>query len=316
MNWWRPDIFKSKIDNLQRRAELLADIRDFLRAREYLEIETTALQASAGIEVHIKAFETELISANREDKQKLFLHTSPEIAMKKLLVAGLPKIFQIAQVFRNAEGSRTHTPSFSMLEWYSTNMNYGELMDEAVDLIRYVTKEKVINWRGKSSDVMLEWEKISVEEAFLKYANTNLADIVGKTEDWEDIFFDIFLDKIEPNLGHPAPTIIYDYPIEMASMSRAKPSNPKLAERFEIYICGLELANAFGELTDAKEMLRRFKIAKSEKKCLYGEDLVIDSEFIEAMKYGMPTASGIALGVDRLAMLLCSADDIKQVQAW
>mgnify|MGYP003668035884 CR=1 FL=1 len=329
--WWRPAVFAEKIPHLEKRARLVSGIRRFFAARGYLEVETSALQTSPGMEVHVKAFETRLYDVNREDFAEKRLHTSPEIAMKKLLVAGLPKIFQICQVYRNAEGSTLHSPAFTMLEWYQTGLSYRGLMEETVEMIRAVA-DGVIHWRDQISDPFADWQFISVKEAFVQYAGVDLeavledydgfaaaaqqADCPAHDGDtWDDIFFRIFLEKIEPQLGHPAPTILYDYPAGMAALSRKKPEDSRYAERFEVYICGMELANAFGELTDAAEQKNRFVHAMREKKQIYAENYPVDEDFISALEYGMPECSGIALGVDRLAMLLSGAEDIRLVRA-
>lgn len=329
--FWRPAVFAAKIPHLERRARLVSGIRDFFQTRGYLEVETSALQTSPGMEVHVKAFETRLYDTDREHFAAKRLHTSPEIAMKKLLVAGLPKIFQICQVYRNAEGSNLHSPAFTMLEWYQAGLSYRGLMDETVLMLRHVA-DAAINWRGLTSDPFADWQFISVKEAFAQYAEIDLDAVLEDTnafaaaaaktdcpahegDGWDDIFFRIFLEKIEPHLGHPAPTILYDYPAGMAALSRKKPEDPRYAERFELYICGMELANAFGELTDAAEQRARFVNAMAEKKRIYGEDYPVDEDFISALEYGMPECSGIALGVDRLAMLLSGAEDIRLVRA-
>jgi len=329
--WWRPAVFAEKIPHLEKRARLVSGIRQFFSDRGYLEVETSAVQTSPGMEVHVKAFETRLYDVDRTAFADKRLHTSPEIAMKKLLVAGLPKIFQICQVYRNAEGSTLHSPSFTMLEWYQTGLSYRDLMQETVEMIRHVA-EDAINWRGRKSDPFADWQFISVAEAFAQYAGIDLDAVLNdraafvaaaaKTDcpahegdEWDDIFFRIFLEKIEPQLGCPVPTILYDYPAGMAALSRKKPEDPRYAERFEVYICGMELANAFGELTDAAEQKTRFVNAMREKKQIYAEDYPVDEDFISALEYGMPECSGIALGIDRLAMLLSGAEDIRLVRA-
>lgn len=329
--WWRPAVFAEKIPHLEKRAHLIAGIRRFFTERGYLEVETSALQNSPGMEVHVKAFETRLYDVDRETFAAKRLHTSPEIAMKKLLVAGLPKIFQICQVYRNAEGSTLHSPAFTMLEWYQTGLSYRGLMEETVEMIRAVAGD-VIRWRDNISDPFADWQFISVTEAFAQYAEIDLEAVLDdydgfvaaaaqtdcpahEGDTWDDIFFRIFLEKIEPHLGHPAPTVLYDYPAGMAALSRKKPEDPRYAERFEVYICGMELANAFGELTDAAEQKNRFVAAMREKKQIYAEDYPVDEDFISALEYGMPECSGIALGVDRLAMLLSGAEDIRLIRA-
>lgn len=329
--WWHPDLFEAKIPCLKRRARLIQDIRHFFESRDYLEVETTALQTSPGMEVHSKGFETTLYGPDRIKTETKYLHSSPELAMKKLLVAGLPKIFQICQVFRNAEGSKLHRPSFTMLEWYQTGLSYRGLMEETIALIRAVTDEK-IHWQNMSADPHQDWQFISVVEAFAQYAEIDLVAVLedrdafaaqavkmGYTpreeESWEDIFFAIFAEKIEPHLGHPVPTILYDYPISMAALSRPNAEDPRFAERFEVYICGMELANAFGELTDAAEQKERFERSMAKKRAIYNEDYPVDEDFIAALAHGMPETSGIAVGIDRLAMLVAGVDDIRFVQA-
>ncbi|TNE29331.1 MAG: EF-P lysine aminoacylase GenX, partial [Alphaproteobacteria bacterium] len=271
--WWRPAVFAEKIPHLEKRARLISAIRQFFTLRGYLEVETSALQNSPGMEVHVKAFETRLYDVDRERFTEKRLHTSPEIAMKKLLVAGLPKIFQICQVYRNAEGSSLHSPVFTMLEWYQTGLSYRGLMEETVEMIRAVA-DQAIRWGDKISDPFADWQFISVKDAFVQYAGIDLDAVLDDDDGfaaaaaqagcpahdgdtWDDIFFRIFLEKIEPCLGHPAPTILYDYPTGMAALSRKKSEDPRYAERFEVYICGMELANAFGELTDAAEQKSR-----------------------------------------------------------
>jgi lysyl-tRNA synthetase class 2 len=268
-----------------------------------------------------------------------FLHTSPEFAMKKLLASGMEKIFQIAQVYRNRERSATHHPEFSMLEWYRTNEPYTFLMDDCELLLRACKRaaggDKFFTWNGVNSDPFLEFERTTVQEAFEKYAETDLLRTIDNTlqpspeglrvacrklgiyfvesDSWEDLFFRIFLEKIEPSLGVGRPTILYDYPVSMAALSRPKPGHPGLAERFELYVCGLELANAFGELIDPLEQKRRFEADMAKKERLYGERYPIDGDFLAALEEGMPESCGIALGVDRLVMLATGASHIEDV---
>ena len=329
--WWNPALFEAKIPCLHRRAKMIQDIRSFFENRDYLEVETTALQTSPGMEVHSKGFETELYGPDRGVPQTKYLHSSPELAMKKLLVAGLPKIFQICQVFRNAEGSKLHRPSFTMLEWYQVGLSYEGLMQETIELIRYIS-DGPIHWRGITADPDQDWQMISVADSFQHYADIDLCAVLEDREGlakeaerldcdvhdgdrWEDIFFKIFGEKIEPHLGAPVPTILYDYPLSMAALSRRKADDARFAERFEVYICGMELANAFGELTDAEEQRARFERSMEQKRKIYGEDYPVDDDFIEALAFGMPETSGIALGIDRMAMLLSGVDDIRFVQA-
>lgn len=329
--WWRPDLFMKKTPYLQARARILGDIRAFFDARGYLEVQTPALQVAPCMEAHIQAFKTEITSADRQRVKPMYLHTSPEFAMKKLLVAGLPKIYQLAIVFRNAEGSAWHSPEFSMLEWYQLGMDYTQMMDETVDLLRHIIAAPV-EVEGRRCDIHAPWEKITVVDALKKYADIdisqNLCDLehiraeaartgvyVSPHDDWENALLKILMEKVEPVAGSPAPTILYDYPVSMAALSRPKPEDPRFAERFEVYVCGIELANAFGELTDAKVQRERFLHDVALRKQVYGADYPVDEDFLAALEYGLPPCSGNALGIDRLVMLATGADDISFVQA-
>lgn len=329
--WWHPDGFTKKTPYLKARAELFVAVRDFFNARGYLEVETPALQMAPCMEAHIQAFKTELVSADRTARHAMYLHTSPEFAMKKLLVAGLPKIYQLAKVFRNCEGSKWHSPEFAMLEWYQTGMDYKEMMQETIDLVRHVAKSP-LKAGDRVSDAHLDWEIITVVEALKKYADVDISNhlcdlshlrgeakrigvYVSEHDDWENALLKIIMEKVEPNIGSPAPAIIYDYPVSMAALSQPKPQDPRFAERFEVYVCGIELANAFGELTDAKVQRERFLHDVALRKKNYGEDYPVDEDFLKALEFGLPACSGNALGLDRLVMLLTGADDIDLVQA-
>ena len=331
-NWWRPDHFQGKKEHLIKRADILRDIRRFFEQQDYLEVETPILQHSPGMEVHVHAFKTEKLCAHLEQKTPYFLQTSPEFAMKKLLAADMGKIFQICKCFRNAEDSPNHSVEFTMLEWYHPECDYTDLMREVIAMIRYVCKTP-IKWRDMSCDVMRDWDILSVSEAFSKYAQIDLDAYledrdgllkiaeekgihIDGNENWDDAFFRIFLEKIEPHLGVGVPCILYDYPAHMAALSRKKKDDPRYAERFEIYICGLELANAFGELIDAAEQKARFEAAMTEKQDLYGTTWPVDTDFITALEHGMPEASGIALGIDRLVMLITGAENITDIMAY
>ena len=329
--WWHPDHFMKKTPYLRERARIFGEIRAFFDARGYLEVDTPALQAAPCMEAHIQGFRTELISADRQSKRTMYLHTSPEFAMKKLLVAGLPKIYQLAKVFRNAEGSSWHSPEFTMLEWYQRGMDYKDMMEETADLVRHILK-KPVGAEGRGCDVSAPWEKITVVDAVKKYAGVDisghLCDLghiraeaqrigvyVSPHDDWENALLKILMEKVEPNMGSPAPSVIYDYPVSMAALSRPKPEDPRFAERFEVYVCGIELANAFGELTDAKVQRERFLHDVALRKKVYGDDYPVDEDFLKALEFGLPACSGNALGVDRLVMLATGAADINLVQA-
>jgi lysyl-tRNA synthetase class 2 len=320
-NWWHPEKFSKKIPYLQERARILSIVRNFFDARGYLEVGTPALQASPCMEPHIQAFRA----------GEYYLHTSPEFAMKKLLVAGLPKIYQLAKVFRDEAPSRLHSPEFCLLEWYQTGMDYKEMMQETIDLIRAVAKDRIV-FNGKTCDPHQPWEIITVVDALKKYAGVDIsahlgdlahikaeADKVGvyvsPHDDWENALLKIMMQMVEPQLGVPTPTILCDYPISMAALSRPKPQDPRFAERFEVYICSVELSNAFGELTDAKVQHERFLHDVALRRKIYGDNYPLDEDFIAALKHGLKPCSGNALGIDRLVMLLTGAEKIELVQA-
>lgn len=336
--WWRPDRFALRRARLAQRGRILDAVRNFFRERGYAEVETPVLQVSPGLEPHLRAFATELHDPRDGRVARRYLHTSPEYAMKKLLVAGLPRIWQLAHVFRNGERSATHHPEFTMLEWYRAGASYRDLMEECAELVcscQQAAGTDALSWGGRAADARREWQRISVAEAFRHYCGIDLlatapdptrpdagrlaeaARAIGVAphagDDWEALFFRIFLERIEPFLGLGAPTILYDYPASMAALSRRHPSDPRLAERFEVYICGLELANGFGELTDPAEQRARFIADQARKEALYCEVYPIDEDFLAALEHGLPACAGIAVGFDRLVMLATGSDDIEDV---
>jgi elongation factor P--(R)-beta-lysine ligase len=337
-SWWRPDRLAARRANLAVRGRVLAAVRGFFGDRGYVEVDTPALQVSPGLEPHLKAFAMVLHDPRDGQARPRYLHTSPEFAMKKLLAGGMPRIWQLAHVHRDGERSATHHPEFSMLEWYRAGASYRDLMDECEELLRHAQQAAgtaQLCWQGRAADARLPWRRLSVAEAFEFYCGIDVlatatdpvrpdaarlalaAAPIGiaphPEDDWETLFFRIFLERIEPNLGIGAPTIVYDYPVSMAALSRPKPDDPRLAERFELYVCGLELANAFGELTDAAEQRRRFTADQVKKRALYGETYPIDEDFLAALEHGLPDCAGIALGFDRLVMLAAGANDIEDV---
>jgi lysyl-tRNA synthetase class 2 len=328
---WSRENLALRLPYLRARQRIVRTLRSFFAAQGFDEVETPALQVSPGLEPHLAAFATELATVGGV-KRRLFLHTSPEFAMKKLLAGGAEKIFQIAPTFRNNDRSSTHHPQFAMLEWYRANEEYTVLMADAEQAVRacaLALGQDSLVWRGVKVDLLRPWMKLTVAEAFAKHAGIDVLGLVGdapgfaaaargggiETHDgdgWDDIFFRVMAARIEPKLGSPAPTILYEYPLHMAALARPSPKEPRVAERFEIYVAGLELANAFGELTDVAEQRRRFEADRALRMKLYGEAYPIDEDFLAALAE-MPPASGIALGVDRLVMLLTGADHIEQV---
>jgi elongation factor P--(R)-beta-lysine ligase len=336
-SWWQRERFAARLPILEARARIVAAIRRFFAARDFLEVDTPALQVSPGLEPHLMAFSTELVTPEGA-RRTLHLHTSPEFAMKKLLVAGLPRIFQLAHVFRNGERARTHHPEFTMLEWYRAGATYRDLMEDCEALLRDVlaaSGNDGFHWAGQRCDPAGGWQYLTVADAFARFcgidilatapdplhpsldllaaASHDIGVVPHAGDDWEDLFFRLFLERIEPRLGVGTPTILHDYPIALAALSRAKPEDARLAERFEIYVCGLELANAFGELTDMSVQRGRFAADRARKRALYGYDYPVDEDFLAALAHGMPESAGIALGVDRLVMLATGASSIEEV---
>lgn len=331
--WWRPDVFARRRPFLETRARLIAALRAYFAGRDFVEVETPVLQVSPGLEPHLTAFRTELIAPDRQSRREVYLHTSPEFAMKKLLAAGMPRIFQLARVFRNAERAATHHPEFTMLEWYRTG-GYAGMIDDAGGLLRALalaSGRTRVGWRGVECDLALTPETWTVAEAFVRYADgidvlalrgnfpalaqaaARIGVRVADGDRWDDLVLRIMAERIEPHLGAERPTFLTEYPAEMAALARLKPGDPRVAERVELYIAGLEIANGFGELTDADEQCRRFEEDMSLKHRLYGEHYPIDEDFLAALEHGMPESAGMALGVDRLTMLLTGAERIEDV---
>ncbi|HUN48490.1 MAG TPA: EF-P lysine aminoacylase EpmA [Stellaceae bacterium] len=335
--WWRPDRFERQRAFLAARGRIAAALRARFAGWDFLEVETPALQVSPGMEPHLMAFATELDEPG-EGRHRRYLRTSPEFTLKKLLAAGVPRLYELARVFRNGERSATHHPEFTMLEWYRAGASYRDLMDDCEALLRAAlaaSGNPEFRWQGRAADPTRPWLRISVADAFERWcgidllatapdpAAPDLARLAAAArplgiaphpgDDWEDLFFRLFLARIEPELGIGSPTILYDYPIAMAALARPKPGDPRLAERFELYVCGLELANAFGELTDAAVQRRRFEQDQAKKRERYGFDYPIDEDFLAALAHGLPESAGIALGFDRLVMLAAGAGRIEDV---
>lgn len=325
MTEWRPDKLARRLPFLQARARLQASMRQWFASEGFVEVETPILQAAPGAEVHLTGFATEWELPDGESHER-WLHSSPEFAMKKLLAGGLPKIFQFARVFRNAEGSALHHPEFTMLEWYRAGVGYETVMADCAALLA-ATAVRELRWGEHVCDAFAEPERLTVADAFVRYAGVDLFATVGNAEalsgasgiamhagdSWEDVFFRIMFDKIESRLGMGRPTILCEYPISMAALARAKPGDPRVAERFELYACGVELANAFGELTDPKIQRERLVADMDLKEELYGVRWPVDDDFLAALDHGLPECSGIALGFDRLAMLATGASHIEDV---
>jgi lysyl-tRNA synthetase class 2 len=321
---WHPESLAARLPFLARRTVLTRAVRGFFEARGYQEVETRYAVPAPGEEVHLRAFATA-----REDPagavEPLWLHTSPEFAMKRLLVARAGPIFQLARVWRNGESGALHAAEFTMLEWYRPGAGMAALIDETIALLRAVLPA-VVRCRGITTDLS-RFEKLTVADAFSRHVGVDLlaigedADALAKAagvrlrggETWEDLFFRLLLELVEPELGRQHPTFLTHWPAAQAALARRDPADPRVAERFELYICGIELANAFVELTDPVEQRARFTADRARRHAATGPDWPLDEDFLAALDHGMPPCAGIALGFDRLAMIASGADQIGQV---
>lgn len=333
------------------RAKILQAIRDFFSQEGFLEIDSPLLVSRPALEVHLNHFETVVV----DEKGRHFpayLITSPEYSLKKILAAGFPKIFQLGRVFRQGEPwNEQHNPEFTMLEWYRSGTDYWGIMEDAERLVEYLVKNlqlekseiqnpksetnpnfqnSKLNYQGQEIDLSIPWERLSMREAWKKYAGVDLDDFLtqekmaelvrqkgyqsGLDDTFDDLFFKIFLSEIEPKTAAlNRPVFLYDYPAQMAALSKKKKEDPRYAERFELYIAGLELANAYSELIDWQEQEARFQSDQEKRRQLGKKVYNIDDDLIAALRSGLPECGGIALGVDRLVMLLLNARDIREV---
>lgn len=316
---------------LRQRAEIIAGIRRFFDREGFVEVETPVLVPQPGMEPHLKAFQT------TDDARPFFLHTSPEYAMKRLLAAGFERIYQICKAFRNEPASRMHSPEFSLLEWYRAYADYTDIMVDAENLIAQLATdacgEPVIRTARHTVDLTPPWQRLTVRDALFHYAGIT-ADphlqtatfirqahakghaTVGENDSPDLAFFKVFLDGVERHLGTQKPAILCDYPAPMAALAKRKASAPDLAERFEIYIAGVELGNAFTELNDPDEQRQRLTEEAAQRIREGNPAHPIDERFLSALECGMPPSGGIALGVDRLVMLLTGASSIREVVAF
>jgi lysyl-tRNA synthetase class 2 len=335
-SWWSPNIHADRRPFLLGRNAIQARLREFFVQNDFLEVDTPSLQISPGNEAHLHAFATEGITTAAE-RIPLYLHTSPEFACKKLLAAGEQRIACFAHVYRNRERGPLHHPEFTMLEWYRANTGYETLMKDSAEILALAAetmKTRSFTYRGRSIDPFLAPERLSVAEAFKRYAGIDLLASISRDgttdrgdlaasltqagiriaadDTWADLFSRVVVERIEPELGFGRATILDEYPTSEAALARRSPADSRVAERFELYACGVELANAFGELTDAPEQRRRFEAEMLEKNRVYGETYPLDEDFLAALTI-MPEASGIALGFDRLVMLATGAPRIDLV---
>jgi lysyl-tRNA synthetase class 2 len=290
--------------NLETRAGILNGIRRFFISRQYLEVETPVRIPAPAPEGHIEA----------EPSRNWFLHTSPELCMKRLLAAGYDRIFQICKCFRQKERGSKHLPELTLLEWYTAHADYTQMMAQCRELLLYLVEhlalEHPFSYQGSTINLHAEWEKVSVAEAFQRYGSLSMPEALEK-----DRFDEIMGLEIEPRLGWDQPTLLHDYPAACGSLARPKPGRKELVERFELYIAGLELCNGFSELTDPVEQRRRFSQEIAIATAAGKSTGPMPERFLEALAF-MPAATGNALGVDRLTMLFTDSPSINDVVAF
>ena len=332
--WWNREAHADRLPFLRARGDIRTAVRAWFEAEGFTEVDAGCLQTSPGNEAHLHAFQTEIIG-NDLSRQRLYLHTSPELACKKLLAAGEKKIFSLGPVFRNRERGPLHAPEFTMLEWYRAEVPYDDVMADCLALLRVaadVCERSTWHWREAACDLLQKPQRVAVGEAFKKLvgidvlatlnadepdrdalaAKATAAGINVRSDDtWSDIFSRIIV-TIEPRLGVGAPTLLTEYPTLEAAFARSCTHDARVAERFELYCCGIELANGFGELTDPEEQRRRLNAEMAKKEARYGERYPLDDDFLAALSH-MPPASGCAMGFDRLVMLATGATRINQV---
>jgi lysyl-tRNA synthetase class 2 len=334
--WWNKTRHADRRALLLARNRIQAAFRAWFAERGFLEADPPALQVSPGNEAHLHAFATDAIGTDG-GARRFYLHTSPEFAMKKLLAAGETRIFAFAHVYRNRERGALHSPEFAMLEWYRAGEPYEALMEDCAALLKLAAEEAgadAFRFRDRTADPFAAPERLGVAEAAARFAGLDLlatlsaagepnaealraamaatAIKAGEGDTWSDMLSRILVEKVEPRLGIGRAAILDRYPACEAALARRMPGDPRLAERFELYACGIELANGFGELTDPAEQRRRFEAEMDEKARVYGERYPLDEDFLAALAE-MPPASGIALGFDRLVMLATGAPRIDDV---
>ena len=331
---WAAHIHADRRPFLLARGRIVAALRAWFAGHEFVEVETGTLRISPGNETHLHAFATTLMTTDGVP-MPLYLRTSPEFACKKLLAAGETRVVEFAKVFRNRERGALHHPEFTLVEWYRAGEPYSALMTDCAAMLHEAARAadtRQLTFRGRCADPFAEPERLTVAQAFARFAGIDLlaslpdgaadraslaraAETAGiriaADDRWADIFSRVLVERIEPNLGIGRATILDEYPAVLSALARPA-RDARVAERFELYVCGVELANGFGELTDAAEQRGRLEREMAEKERIYGQRYPIDEDFIAALAQ-MPPASGIALGLDRLVMLATGASRIDQV---
>ena len=336
MPWWTPQSHADRRPLLLKRGAIKAAIRGYFQAQDFIEVECGALVASPGNETHLHALKTSLNGADGLS-QSVYLHTSPEFAAKKLLAAGEEKIFEFARVFRDRERGRLHAPEFTMLEWYRARQDYETVMQDSLSLLWLaadVAQTSALRYRDATCDPRAPADRLTVADAFTYFAGIDLMATLSEEgvgdgaalraraqrggialaedDDWSDAFSKILTLRVEPRLGLERPCILYEYPACEAALARISPRDRRVAERFELYACGVELANGFGELTDPAQQRSRFEQEMAKKERVYGTRYPLDEDLLAALAH-MPPASGVALGFDRVVMVVAGAPNIDSV---
>jgi elongation factor P--(R)-beta-lysine ligase len=316
-NDWRPS---ASLENLQQRARILQRVRVFFAERGVLEVETPILSTAAITDPHLHSFTTRYTGPGHADGLSLYLHTSPEFPMKRLLAAGTGPIYQLCRVFRQGEAGRRHNPEFTMLEWYRPGFDHHALMDEVAELVGplfglHEAAERLSYSEAFQRHLQIDPLEATVDE--LQQCTTAIGLVGFEDETDRDLLLELLLShRIEPELGREGLCFLYDYPASQAALARLNPDDPRVAERFELYYRGVELANGFHELADATEQRERFS-AELETRNRQGlESVPMDERLLAALEEGLPACSGVALGIDRLVMLALGADSLDQVIAF
>ncbi len=332
-----PTLMITRYHNLTIRAKILRHIRHFFDEHGFIEVETPLLAHSPGMEPFLESFSTEYFDESAGKLRRLYLPTSPEFHMKRLLSEGFDRIYQVTRAFRNNESGPMHHPEFTMLEWYRGGAGYDQIMADSEEMISAVATQvsgtPMIHGNSREISLLPPWDRITVREAWHRYAGIDLdqcgtvenlrragkeagVENLQESDDWETLYFKIFLTCIESKLGVEKPVILYEYPASMAALARIKPQDPSVALRFEIYIDGIELGNAFDELTDPLVQAQRIEEAREQQICMNREPFPRDEFFMAALEKGIPPSAGIALGVDRLVMLILGTRDIQDVLSY
>lgn len=315
------------------RGRLIEGIRNFFKSEKFLEVDTPLMVRLPGMEPHLSPFKTKLID-QAGSQTDMYLITSPEYAMKKILVGGAEKIFQICKSFRNKEtDSELHNPEFTLLEWYRAYASYLEIMEDTEKLVEYLAVGESggaeINFKGSKVDVSVPWPRKRVKDLFKEYAGIEFTEfededrfraaVIKKGYEanentlYEDLFYMVFLNEIEPKLGFGRPVIVHEYPAQMAALSKRCADDSRYAERFEVYIAGVELCNGYTELNDPAEQSARLEAERGQRISAGADDYAVDQSFVGALEFGMPPSGGNALGVERLMMLITDTADIKEM---